>query len=199
MKQKRRITSYWQKWKALTTVHGDLCFYCRSEVATCLDHVLPYSYTDNDDASNLRPSCALCNVLVSDKVFASVADKTAYILERRRRRGGLRQSVCCTCGVPYVYREQSPSLFMCPECYDREYDTKLSSRKTWQKWLQLLSDAGMFIWIYRRAGDLHRGLRQHGAIFLRMCLVQAIQELEAKELRGVEIDSNAVLRTSAAE
>lgn len=179
----QRITAYWAKWQLLATIFGDMCFYCGEGAATVLDHVLPYSYDQNSDIDNLRPCCALCNSLASDKIFESIEDKRQYLLDKRRRRRQTYHTTCCECGVPFIYREQSLSQFLCPECYDLEYGTHEAERKTWRDWLCLLKEANMFIEIYRMAGKMyrdHRSLQKRN--FLNQCLIAATRTYEAEQL-----------------
>ena len=81
-----RISCYWTKWKKLVERYGDMCFYCDEHVATSIDHVIPYSYVDNDELDNLRPACALCNCIAGDKMFESDLEKRWYILGKRKSR-----------------------------------------------------------------------------------------------------------------
>lgn len=48
------------------------------------DHILPYSYTANNDASNITASCHVCNLFKSSKVFQDFRDLSAY-LDRKWR------------------------------------------------------------------------------------------------------------------
>jgi hypothetical protein len=55
------------------------CGYCFSRWATCWDHLLPYSYRPNNSKSNLFPSCTRCNLVLSNKMFASLEEKREYV------------------------------------------------------------------------------------------------------------------------
>lgn len=176
----RRIAAYWTKWRLVTTVFGDMCFYCREDVAACLDHVLPYSYVNNGDVDNLRPSCALCNAIAGNMIFETEGDKRIYILGKRQRRKETRHCSCTQCGAPYIFREQSPSQFLCPECYDAEYGTHEAERCSWDDWLKLLDQAGMSIEIYRTARSLYMSEHSRGRKWLKMCLIEAIRLTEAR-------------------
>lgn len=137
---RNRSRSYRKHWGRLVEMHGALCFYCREEIATTIDHITPWSWDFDDEITNLVPACPLCNMLASDKLFESVEHKRQYILNRRRNRKN-RRCICTVCLLPYGYRTMSPSLFLCAECYDKEYETKYSHRPSWAQWLTELTDA----------------------------------------------------------
>jgi hypothetical protein len=140
MSYTRRRTSYRKHWKELTKMYGSLCYWCREEVATCIDHYVPYSWDQDNSIENLVPSCTLCNVLAGSKLFESVDHKRQYILNKRRNKkhGILR---CSECLVPFVQNEHSPSPFLCAHCYDEEYGTQECASKSWIRWLELLDTA----------------------------------------------------------
>jgi hypothetical protein len=184
-----RITKYWSKWRELTMTWGDMCFYCRVEAATTIDHVIPYSYAADDDIENLRPACPLCNSLASDKMFQSADEKRWYILGKLKRRHDLRHAFCTECGIAYIYREQSPSLFLCPECYDLDKGTNYAAMSSWCDWLKLHERAGWHPEIYRRAGRMYRdnhGLQSHK--FLVQCLLESLHEEEARQLTPLSLN-----------
>ena len=64
-----RVMTYKKWWNELTERYGDFCFYCRKEIATTIDHVVPYSWDEDNSIENLVPACGLCNSLASDKIF----------------------------------------------------------------------------------------------------------------------------------
>ena len=150
----RRNISYRKHWKSLIERFGTLCFYCREEPSCCIDHVVPYSYSECNEIDNLVPCCTLCNVLASDKVFDSLEEKTGYILSKRKGYKN-RRALCADCLLPYHYRVHSPSLLLCAECYDDEYDTELSNRRAWKDWINTLIIAGI-------NPDAHRYARGRG-------------------------------------
>lgn len=104
---------------------------------------MPMSWDNDDSLENLVPACGLCNGIASNKIFESVEHKRQYILSRRANHGN-RRAICTECLLPYSYREHSPSLFLCAECYDKEYGTAYSSRNVWAEWKKLLLEAGIF-------------------------------------------------------
>jgi hypothetical protein len=148
MKYTRRL-GYKKRFYELIEMYGRLCFYCREEISTTIDHVIPVSWFQDDEIENLVPACALCNCLAGNKHFDSVEHKRQYILKRRRSRK-LRRSICADCLLPFEYRVMSPSLFLCAECYDLEYGTSHSRRAIWDKWITLLDHAGVYIYAHRR-------------------------------------------------
>jgi len=94
-----------------------------------------------------------CNLLAGDAVFDNVEDKRAYILGKQGKKSKSRRAVCTDCMLPYSYREHSPSLFLCAECYDIEYGTEYSKRTKWKHWLKTLKLAGIY-------PDIHRKIRR---------------------------------------
>jgi hypothetical protein len=157
-----RRTTYKKRWKELIEYYGARCFYCRKEIATTIDHVVPYSWDGVNDIENLVPACVLCNCIASDKMFDSVEHKRQYILKQRAKRSNMR-AICLECLLPFNYRRHSPSIFLCAECYDIEYGTKSSKTKEWDKWLYQLRQAGIPVEAHRamrvRMEKLHRKTR----------------------------------------
>jgi hypothetical protein len=148
---------YRRHWDELTALYGVLCYYCREEVATTIDHVVPWSYDQDDSLENLVPACSLCNALASNKHFEDVRQKQQFILNRRKERGH-RRAICPDCFLPYAYREHSPSIILCAECYDAEYGTGYSKRPAWKSWLDVLALSGVL-------PEAHAILREHTAGF----------------------------------
>jgi hypothetical protein len=146
----RRPGRYRKYWDELTSMYGNLCYYCRDELATTIDHVVPWSWDNDNDITNLVPACARCNSIASDKMFDDVEHKRQYILNRRKSKR-TRRSVCTECLLPFEYRVMSPSLFLCAECYDREYDTSWSNRRVWKDWLKILRTVGTYPEAHRYA------------------------------------------------
>lgn len=148
-KPAKRTVSYRKYWDILIDLHGSLCFYCGEEGATQIDHIVPWSWDGDDSIDNLVPACAWCNMHAYNKVFSDVWEKRNYILSKRKKHQ--RRSTCTRCELPFVYKEHSSSPFLCPECYDREYETSERKRTSWKKWLDVLDLAGFVI-------DAHRSL-----------------------------------------
>jgi 5-methylcytosine-specific restriction endonuclease McrA len=59
---------------------GGKCFYC-GKPATCIDHVIPFSVSANNDPQNLVAACRECNSIVHTKTFDCIQDKRSWILE----------------------------------------------------------------------------------------------------------------------
>ena len=150
---KRRSYHYRKYWDELIATHGKTCFYCRDQIATCVDHIVPFSWDRDNDINNLVPACMFCNALAGNRHFDDVEHKTQYILSRRKYKRS-RRAICIECLLPYAYRIHSPSLFLCAECYDEEYDTEFSERDEWQKWLRELREADI-------EPDAHRHAKAH--------------------------------------
>jgi hypothetical protein len=110
---------------------------------------MPMAYKIDHSFDNLVPSCSHCNLIAGDKVFEDVWHKRQYILNKRKKK--LTHGICNHCLLPYRYRIHSPSLFLCAECYDEEYDRDYSKRKKWGRWLTLLELAGFWVDAHRKA------------------------------------------------
>lgn len=61
------------------------CQYC-FELATEVDHIIPYSYIPDNTDGNLVASCRLCNSLGGSMVFPSFIMKYQYIKREREKR-----------------------------------------------------------------------------------------------------------------
>ena len=149
MTQGRKHLKYRKHWSTLITRYGVLCYYCHEEVSSTIDHVVPYNWDGDDSLENLVPACFWCNAAASDKIFDSVQDKKEYILKKRARRRAHRHCVCSECLLPFAYLEQSPSQFLCPECWDRMHGTDYSSHLVWQAFLPILELAGFVLEAHR--------------------------------------------------
>lgn len=131
---------------------GSMCFYCHKDIATQLDHIIPYSYSEDNSIHNLVPCCGMCNVIATDKVFSGVDEKQEYILRHRQNN---THYICRDCLLPFVYRENSPSLFLCAYCYDQEYGTEYAKRKQWEYWIKILEQANIIPMAHHRNVKLH--------------------------------------------
>lgn len=60
----------------------DICQYC-GDVATTIDHIIPWNFKNNNSPENMVASCKLCNSLGGDKLFRDFNEKKLYILNRR--------------------------------------------------------------------------------------------------------------------
>ena len=149
VRMQHRDRTYSKHFQKLVEIYGSMCFYCGDEVAMTIDHVIPVSWRSISDIENLRPSCVLCNVIAGNKMFDGIEHKKQYINERRKRYRN-RRCVCTDCLMPYAYREHSPSLMLCPECYDTEYDTSHSRKASWIEFLGMMEIAGMFPEAHRK-------------------------------------------------
>lgn len=137
----------------LIDLYGRTCFYCHDEIAVVIDHVVPWSWDNDNDIENLVPTCMLCNLLASNKIFDDVESKRQYILGRRKNYK-LQRAICTDCMLPFSYREHSPSLFLCAECYDIDRGTEKSKTKQWIDWLNTCEMAGII-------PEAHRKLREN--------------------------------------
>lgn len=79
-KQRRQISD--GKRERIFAMTAGACYYC-GYAATCLDHIVPYSYVANDTDDNLVPACDICNSIASNQHFDNLQAKKEYILEQR--------------------------------------------------------------------------------------------------------------------
>mgnify|MGYP006935490965 CR=1 FL=1 len=147
-----RSRAYKKYWQELIQLHGPRCYYCQKEIATTIDHVVPYSWDADNEKANLVLACGLCNSLAGNMMFDSVEQKRQYILGERKKRVNQR-AICAQCLLPFTYRRHSPSLLLCAECYDEEYDTDYSKTKEWRKWIYQLKAAGI-------PAEAHRNMKK---------------------------------------
>lgn len=140
-----------KKWHTLVSIYGTTCVYCHNNPATHIDHVVPVSWKLSNHISNLRPSCEWCNLHVSDRVFETFEEKYEWLRQERLRKqfGKYKRTVCVVCRLPYQRPLHSPNLFLCAECYDREYDKVVRLRPQWHAWLELCERAGFIIAAHR--------------------------------------------------
>ena len=155
---RRRFRSK-NKWTELTSVYGEMCCYCHVQIATQLDHVIPYTFSFDNSIHNLRPSCAWCNLLASDKVFESFEDKYDYIKRKRDKATNKRNKMltCTCCMLPYYSELSNCNAFLCPRCYAYEYDT-VNTGIDFAKWLDLLIESGIDYQLnFALADKIHSG------------------------------------------
>ncbi len=92
--QERRLPSL-HKRKAQLAAQGDGCFYCERrfgsyvfrgtdvrKLAVCWDHIVPYSYSQDNRDVNFVASCDVCNGIKSSRMFRSVNDAKTEIALR---------------------------------------------------------------------------------------------------------------------
>jgi hypothetical protein len=105
-----------------------LCVYCGSP-ATCIDHVLPWWYYQNDEEWNLVASCQECNAIAGGKIFDTIDKKAEYIRQtiKNNPRWQHHKSqyyaiiyTCMCCKRAYPLTSWS-TVFLCPDCFRIEY------------------------------------------------------------------------------
>lgn len=97
------------------------CVYCNG-VATVVDHVVPWSWSHCDDRDNLVASCELCNQIASNKIFASINEKSAFIKKQRSRRKFVNRddkkiARCAWCKWDFRPGVKGASNVLCSKCY----------------------------------------------------------------------------------
>jgi hypothetical protein len=95
------------------------CVYC-GDVATEVDHVVPYSWDHCNDMDNLVGACRRCNSLASNKIFPDFDAKKEYILykisHRRNKHKDLEPSLCMKCGRSFIPHFRGSTVFLCKHC-----------------------------------------------------------------------------------
>jgi len=94
---KRRDLPRWKREQILRE-QNFRCFYCDRRIGSSVwykghqitlrvhfDHVLPYSYSYNNDASNFVAACHVCNNWKSRMVFNSLEEIQVYVTEKWQR------------------------------------------------------------------------------------------------------------------
>ncbi len=155
------LPNYRRVWIELTEIFGANCVYCHKQTATQIDHVIPYSYIHTHMMANLRPCCAWCNLLASDKVFEGFDEKYNF-LRAQRNKASIQRNRMLTCGqclIPY-YSALHNHAWLCLDCYDMEYESESKRGLAWKKWIKTLSLAGFEIDAHRNLGKI---LAKNGA------------------------------------
>lgn len=152
---RRRKWGYRRQWNKLVKVYGPMCYYC-GEFATVIDHVIPVAAGGTNDFTNLLPCCALCNLIALDREFKDAEEKGDYIRQQRRKMKKMTRAICIDCLLPFQYRKHHRSLFLCPECYDKDFGTEKAKKESWQKWVKLLVTAGYDLEAHRKTARVVR-------------------------------------------
>ena len=98
------------------------CIYC-GNIATVVDHILPWDWSHNDDPINLVAACNICNWIASDLIFDSLAAKAKYIRKTRNNRKWSRRLIsmyrtnyCLGCGDYFFPCVKGATNFLCRKC-----------------------------------------------------------------------------------
>lgn len=62
--------------------YNGLCAYCLL-CAEEIDHIIPWSYNQDDSLDNLVPVCWLCNQIASNRMFETFEKKRQWVLATR--------------------------------------------------------------------------------------------------------------------
>lgn len=108
LKRVRRMSNPEQRRKqpkksarqAVIAAQGNLCLYCDLEFGSVVyrrgkpvklkrhwDHVVPYSYSQNNCPENVVAACHVCNLIKSDLVFETLEQAKEHITSRRWEKG----------------------------------------------------------------------------------------------------------------
>lgn len=74
-----------KKKREILDKYDEVCQYCCCELATEVDHILPWNFVHDNEDYNLVASCRVCNAVANDKVFKSFKAKRNYILTIRKK------------------------------------------------------------------------------------------------------------------
>ena len=107
-----------------------ICAYC-SDIATEVDHVIPFSFSNCDEDWNLVASCSECNSIAHNLVFRTMGEKSSYIRSKRQGRKWkgklLRKNCTCTeCKLAYIDGIKGATHFLWPKGAKEEYRSVLS-------------------------------------------------------------------------
>jgi hypothetical protein len=98
-----------------------MCGYCGFTAAT-IDHIVPFSYGGSDEPDNLIACCALCNSILNDRVFETLALKRAFLRDRygpfllgRLKRYRQPLSICADCGHVYQPAIKNATNILCAQ------------------------------------------------------------------------------------
>ena len=67
--KRRRDNRYSKRFYELIDMYGRVCFYCREEVSTTIDHVVPVAWGQDDETENLVPP-----ILNAVKEYATIGE-----------------------------------------------------------------------------------------------------------------------------
>lgn len=153
MKQRNHAYNSKITWARMITFYGQNCAYCMEEPAQSIDHVIPWSYSQDNSIENLRPCCLWCNLHAGDKMFSSFEQKRAYLKDKRGKgRSAASRTVCTTCLLPYQRPHMTTSMFECPICDPSK--SRGSQHKEWKNFLPVLRQAGIRLDLHAKIRDM---------------------------------------------
>lgn len=176
-----RNQSYRKHWSELVKIYGSLCYYCCSP-ATTIDHIIPYSYNQDNRISNLVPACVKCNLTATNLIFPSLSEKSDYIMKHRKSK--FTHTICIDCLLPYTYRIHSPSPFLCAECYDHTEgrESHLSHSRSWIDWITILIESGLYVDLHRVIGKQYRDVPRERKEKILYDMIDKFQHLDSIDL-----------------
>ena len=140
MIKRRNLTNYAKKWSYLIELFGERCVYCNKNIATQIDHVIPYSHEAYHGIDNLRPCCVFCNMIAYDRIFNDFTEKYDFIQKKLKEKQTLHMLLCSVCLIPF-YSALHSSFIFCPRCYAKEYEIEQDNKKEWRDWIEILAKA----------------------------------------------------------
>ena len=111
------------KKEAILERDGYVCLYCLGN-ATEVDYFVPYSYGRSHYDGILVSCCEECNKIAGSRIFASLGEKTHFIISRRNgRKWGTRlkrkaEYGCIDCGFSFRPCVNGATNFLCCDCVD---------------------------------------------------------------------------------
>lgn len=116
---KRTLTS--SQREAILERDSYVCVYCLGE-ADCVDHVIPFCWSQCDSPDNLVSCCNECNQIAGSLIFDDFDLKSEYIRTIRngkkwsRKLRRLLRPKCNECGRYFRPLYRGATLFICYEC-----------------------------------------------------------------------------------
>jgi CRISPR/Cas system Type II protein with McrA/HNH and RuvC-like nuclease domain len=111
-----------EKRERILEKYDYICVYCLDE-ATCVDHIVPWSYSRNNSDDNLIAACNWCNQKLYNKVFSPTSISMALDKKQKYIRELLNQfgkrdprSRCPDCHLYFRPLVDGATMLICPDC-----------------------------------------------------------------------------------
>ncbi len=117
-----------------------------------IDHLVPVAFRADNSSENLVAACSVCNGIKSSKVFSSLDEARAHIIERRSELGygrtfgvGMAPSdeinLCLRCDGPIGVGKKRGAKFCSGACRSRHHNAKRNADRKALRKLNSLSPA----------------------------------------------------------